>query len=247
MAYVTPSPVNLPSNPDVSYYGNSLRSLLSTPGSFQTDPGYQFARDQALQAVSRQNSRMLGSGNYDAALMDRASGLASQAYDTRINQLSGLLGQSQQYGLGLGQNAIGAQNSANQYQLGSEANANTATRNANDLALGQGQLRLGQGNLDLGYYRANQDYGLGMGQLANSAQRNANDYSLGQGQLGLGYFNGANSYALGNRAADTSQYNAQTQRGSAESNSYLGGSQNALDWRKYYDQLYPRQRVAGAP
>ena len=49
---------------------------------FQTDPGYQFARDQALQATDRASGTggMQYSGNVLSALEDRASGLAQQQY-----------------------------------------------------------------------------------------------------------------------------------------------------------------------
>lgn len=235
-----PSPTALPTNQDVGYYGNALKGMLSNPGSFQTDPGYQFARDQALQAVMRSNSNMLGSGNLMNALEDRASGLASQAYDNRINQLSGILGQQQQFQLGSQQNAIGAQNSANNYALGSMGAQNEAQGLANQYDLGRlnagnqateigNQFALGQGQLGLGYTNAANNFTLGQQQNANSAQRNVFDYNLGNQQ-------NANQF-----------YNDQTNRASQQSDANYRGSQNNLDWTKFYYNLYPRQRVAGQP
>lgn len=56
---------------------------------FQTDPGYQFTMDQALEAVKRgaAGTGMLASGNTLTALQDRASNLASQQYGQWANRL----------------------------------------------------------------------------------------------------------------------------------------------------------------
>lgn len=238
MMYSAPPPIKTPTNPDVGFYSNSLRSLLTDPSSFTADPGYQFARSEALRAVTGQNSNMLGSGNLLNALEDRASGLASQAYDNRVNQLSGLLGTSANYDLGLGRNAIDAQTGADQFQLGSEQNANTAQRNANDFALGTGELGVNA-------TRTGNDFTLGLLGAGNTATRNAQDYALGMGSLGNTAQRNANDFNIGSRAADTNFYDAQTRRGSAQSNADFAGNQTALDWNKYYDSVYPRRRIAG--
>ncbi len=62
---------------------------------FQTDPGYQFAMDQALQATQRQTGTggFQGSGNVLTALQDRAAGLASQQYGNWAARLQPYLGQ----------------------------------------------------------------------------------------------------------------------------------------------------------
>lgn len=67
---------------------------------FQTDPGYQFARDQALQATQRATGTggYQGSGNVLTALQDRASGLAQQQYGNYVSRLAPFLG----YSLGTG-------------------------------------------------------------------------------------------------------------------------------------------------
>ncbi len=71
---------------------------------FQTDPGYQFARDEALQATQRLNTGgFQGSGNVAAALEDRASGLAQQQYGNYVNRLAPFLG----YDLGATTGAAG--------------------------------------------------------------------------------------------------------------------------------------------
>lgn len=236
---------------DPGFYQNALKNLISNPGSFSGTPGYQFALNQGLDAVQRSNSAIRGSGNALIALQDRGNGLASQNYMDYLKTLGGLGGQEQSYDLGLAganntaqgnanQYALGQQQNANTLALGTQANTNTANRNANDYALGQGQLGLGYtqaGNqYDLGKGQIASQYSLGSQQNANQAQnnwynyslgasRNQNDYNLGQGELGLGY------------------YNADTNRGSAQSNAYLGDQANQRAWYG----VFPRQRVAGQP
>lgn len=60
---------------------------------FQTDPGYEFARDEALRAVERTQGTggFQGSGNVMAALQDRASGLAAKQYGDYVNRLQPFL------------------------------------------------------------------------------------------------------------------------------------------------------------
>lgn len=220
---------------DPGYYQNQLKGLISNPGSFSGTPGFQFALNQGLGALNAQNSTIRGSGNALAALTDRASGMASQNYMDYMKTLGGLSGQEQNYDVGLAGANNTAQGNANQYALGNAANANNATRNANDYALGQGQ-------------------------NANTAQRNANDYSLGNTQA-------ANSYALGSQSnANTAQnnwwnynlgnqqntnqynlgmYNAETNRGSAQSNANTNAQNSLLDWTRFNYQLNPQHRIAG--
>ena len=67
-------------------------------GQFRTDPGYQFARDEGLDAVQRaQNAaHILDSGDTSKATMRYAEGLAAQQFGQYVNRLFGLsqLGQS---------------------------------------------------------------------------------------------------------------------------------------------------------
>jgi len=60
---------------------------------FNTDPGYQFARDEALQATQRATGTggFQGSGNVLTALEDRASGLAQQQYGNWAQRLAQFL------------------------------------------------------------------------------------------------------------------------------------------------------------
>jgi hypothetical protein len=70
---------------------------------FQTDPGYQFALNQALQATQRAQGTggWQGSGNVLSALEDRASGLAQQQYGQWAQRLAPYLGQQSQAASGL--------------------------------------------------------------------------------------------------------------------------------------------------
>ena len=56
---------------------------------FQTDPGYEFALAQGLQATERQRGTggFQGSGNVLTALTDYASGKAAQQYSDYVNRL----------------------------------------------------------------------------------------------------------------------------------------------------------------
>ena len=82
---------------------------------FQTDPGYQFARDQALQATDRTTGTggFQGSGNVLAALEDRASGLAQQQYGNYVSRLAPYLGYSLGATTGAGGVATGQANALN--------------------------------------------------------------------------------------------------------------------------------------
>ncbi len=94
---------------------------------FQTDPGYEFARDEALRATDRSvgTGGFQNSGNILTALEDRASGLAQQQYGNYVNRLAPFL----QY----------AQGTAG--QLGSAYAGQGTALNANDLS----QAQLGYG------------------------------------------------------------------------------------------------------
>jgi hypothetical protein len=234
---------------DPRFYQNKIKGLLDNPSSFASTPGYQFTRDQALEALNHQNSSIRGSGNAMAALLDRASGLASTGYDQALHTLGGLAGQEENYDLGLaGANntaqgnantlSLGTTRNANDLTLGLGANANTATRNANDLTLGLGA------NANNAQRTAN-DLTLGLGTNANAAQRTANDFSLGREQNALtgqrDWWNYDNTRSANQNEYSLGMYNAQTGRGAAESNAYLGDQASRRAWYS----VYPRRVVAG--
>jgi len=62
-------------------------------GAFQAGPGYEFARDQGLDAINRRRaaSGMLGSGNADLDAIKYGTGLANQEYGNWQTRLAGLV------------------------------------------------------------------------------------------------------------------------------------------------------------
>lgn len=111
---------------------------------YQTAPGYTFNMDQGLQALNRNRAvnGTLASGNADTDAMKFASGLASQDYNTWLNNLSGL--DTKRYGATTGQaGTFGALGSAALSTGGAKANLAASTAagigqaGANGLMAGQ--------------------------------------------------------------------------------------------------------------
>lgn len=69
-----------------------LRNLLNNPSSITEDPGYKFQFDQGMEALNRTAAAkgMLGSGNRLMDLVKYGQGMASSAYNNRLNTLSNL-------------------------------------------------------------------------------------------------------------------------------------------------------------
>lgn len=76
------------------FYSRRLRDLISKPGSFTGTPGFKFALDNGRQAIERSFAAkgMGNSGNVLSELMKYGTGLASQEYGNRVNELAGLAG-----------------------------------------------------------------------------------------------------------------------------------------------------------
>jgi hypothetical protein len=76
-------------------------------GMFQASPGFNFARDQALEGTTRRMNSMgmLGSGNTLTALQDRGTQLANQEYGSWLDRL----GQNRQFGAGLASQGVAGQ------------------------------------------------------------------------------------------------------------------------------------------
>ena len=110
---------------------NALRGLLGLGGeapdvsAFAETPGFQFTRDEALQAVERQAAARGGvvSGNTLAALQNRAAGLAGQNFlSSFLNPITQLA--TGGAGLQAGQNALVlGQNIGQSIQSGAAARA----------------------------------------------------------------------------------------------------------------------------
>ena len=72
---------------------NKLSELLSNPSSIESQPGYQWAYNQGLEAVNRTAAAkgQLGSGNRLYDLTKYGQGLASQQYGNTVSQLGNLI------------------------------------------------------------------------------------------------------------------------------------------------------------
>lgn len=174
-----------------NFYEDQLKGLLGNPGSFQGTPGFQFARDQGLEAANRQfAARGTGaSGNALAELTRLGTGYAMQDYGNQVDRLGRLTGQQQQYDLGVS-------GQKNQYDLGLRGIDSQNTANAN--------------NYNLGLYRASNDYTLGSERNALDAQSNW-----------WGANNMNNNYNLGKERNQTDLWNTGINQQNADTNSLL--------------------------
>lgn len=70
---------------------NGADGNATATGAFQTNPGYDFQRDQGLQALDRRASAAgrFQSGNADIDAMTYATGLADQSYNSWLDRLTG--------------------------------------------------------------------------------------------------------------------------------------------------------------
>lgn len=73
---------------------NGAEGNARATGAFQTSPGYDFARDQGLQALDRRASSMgsYQSGGTMADVMDYATGTANKEYGSWLSRLGGYEG-----------------------------------------------------------------------------------------------------------------------------------------------------------
>jgi hypothetical protein len=75
---------------------NGPEGTAAARGAFQTSPGYDWMRDQALESTARGINRYGGGGNEIAGVTDRASNLANQEYGSYLNRLQGFMPLEQQ-------------------------------------------------------------------------------------------------------------------------------------------------------
>lgn len=229
-------------------YGNKLRELVTTPGSFRGSPGYQYALGQGQEAVNRKMAAggMRGSGNALAALMQHGQGMAAAEYGNTVDRMGRLAGQEQQYDLGQQQIGLGRDRLALDDRLGSG-------RLDLERDMGEGRLsldtRLGEGRLaqeginsdrdfGLGMYRAGNDFALGSRAADTADQRSAWDYEMGTDRNNIARAEGANNYNLGQRRLDVDWMNANTNRAGQRANAYNQGRQTDLDWLKQNPRSY---------
>lgn len=150
---------------------NRLRELIDNPESTQLTGAGQFALNQGLNAATRTNSRVRGSGGLMAELTRLGTGFALQDRGAEMDRLSGIVRDENQFSLGSEQNRIASTRNANDFTLGSEQNANTLRRNNQDYGLG--------------LYRAGNDFTLGSQSNRNTARRNWMDFQLGSDRNGM--------------------------------------------------------------
>lgn len=108
--------------------GNPTGDGGYSDGGFTASPGYQFRREQGLQAIDRANSArgVLNSGGADKARMRYADGVAASEYDAYAGRLAQLAG--------VGQSATGSTAAAGATAAGQIASAQLAGGNAAALA-----------------------------------------------------------------------------------------------------------------
>lgn len=115
---------------------------------FQASPGYNWARDQAIEATARNANRFGAGGNEIAAVTDRANNLANQEYGNWMTRLGGFVnpelqatstaagGKSAGYGAKAGAYGADAQNRVNVRSnvASGIAGSNTSSANAQTAA-----------------------------------------------------------------------------------------------------------------
>ena len=91
-------------------YQNKLATLLENPGAMTSNPAYQFAFDQGMEAINRSAAAkgQLGSGNRLMELTKYGQGVASQQFNSLADLYSTLAGAKNQNAAG----AVGAAASA---------------------------------------------------------------------------------------------------------------------------------------
>src|SRR5882672_8373199 len=70
---------------------NGAGGNANAVGAFQASPGYNWQRDQAIEATARNANRFGAGGNELAAVTDRANNLANQEYGNWQNRLAGFV------------------------------------------------------------------------------------------------------------------------------------------------------------
>ncbi len=133
---------------------------------FQTDPGYQFSRDEALNAATRASVARGGAeGNNIYGNMDLASNMASKQYGDWVSRIAPWLGQGQQTAAGIagvrqgqgnataasygqqGQAAMGTQAGVGEADYAAAMAPYTASANLWNFGLNAGKALLGSGGI----------------------------------------------------------------------------------------------------
>lgn len=142
---------------------NQLGALFGTNGqapnysAFMNSPNYQFAFNQGQKALDASAAAKgnLYAGGYGKDLIDYGQGMASQQYNTYVNQLMGLAGVGQNAASGTGwQGLQSASQSGNDLMNGANAYGTGQINQANAWSNGLGQAVNGLGAY-MGYQSAN--------------------------------------------------------------------------------------------
>ena len=189
----------------------------------ESDPGYLFARDEALRGVERAMAArgMNRSGNVLNELANRASGLAAQHTDAAFNRQ--LAADRENYGRGVTDYGIRADRGREQF--GRDLTRNQLARERQNMLYGRGVDRAntlyGRGVTDYGIARAAEAdaYNRGVQQYGLDVARDQDLYSRQQNHLaqllGLGQ--------MGHQAA-TQRANAAQQAAGSMANVRAGGA-----------------------
>lgn len=117
---------------------NGPEGTARARAAFQADPGYNFSRDQGLQALQRTHAAAgnLNSGNADADTLKFAQGLADQSYGNYVSRLAPYLSAEGAATAGAANVATGQGGALNQsFQgQGNAANANYTGQGASNAA-----------------------------------------------------------------------------------------------------------------
>lgn len=131
---------------------NGAEGTARARANFQADPGYNFQRDQGLQALQRTHAAAgnLSSGNADADTLKYATGLADQSYGSYVSRLAPYLGAEQGAVGGAAGIATGQGGALNQSYMGqgSAANANYTGQGASNAAATMNNYNVGQNQLN---------------------------------------------------------------------------------------------------
>lgn len=149
----------------------------------KTDPGYQFRLTQgqnALQASQAAKGGLL-SGGAMKEIMNDSQGVASDQYNSYVNQLFGLAGMGQQAATNMGNYAIGAGSQiANYMQQGGMAAANNYANMGNVIGGGISQMGATYLGAQLG------------GKMGGTGGGTGGGFSyVGEGKFNNGFFSGS--------------------------------------------------------
>ena len=187
----------------------------------EADPGYQFAKEQAIKETNRQAAQggKYGSGNRLAEIADRVTGVASQ-YANQAFQRQ-LQGSRENYGRGLSEYGLDYGRAQDMYGRDVAREGAQYNRALTDYGIGEQR----QQNM----YGQNQDYLNRLAAISRIGQT-ATGQSIGSGQ------SAANAIGNLNMFNAQQQANAANTRYQGGSNAINAGITNYLQYQRQQDQ-----------